>query len=210
MKVSSRKLLVTEIALREDYEHAVFRLHGEPDNHTLHISSSYGEFSYKWCSPGPSFTKFLSSLDISYVGGKMVGRSVQFDPDATREEIVRYIKEEIDDDETREWELDLAKGVEDECSFHYWREVTDIDCADEMLREKPGPRAMNFRALYKRFWSAFSEELKCIYLEPTDNPELDVFKDAARNVAITQQRKIRQLTEKVRRNKEFLQKIGLE
>lgn len=136
----------------------------------LAISGSYGGYTYVWSSIGSSFAKFLADLDVSYAGGKMVGRDEVFDGERTARAIRVAILDErrcgnFDRETARnEWD-EVPDEFDHEVDYHRWTEHTGFDDPHYFWCTKGGSRSQDFTHMFQRFWPAFVAEL----LHPTED-----------------------------------------
>ena len=129
--VTVKRIQMVEIDYRCAFDWAKIRF--EEETGFVSIQSDYGNWSFGWTSIGPdSLAKFLSGLNVGYMGGKMLGGALNvFDVEGAEEDVLKYIEEETwEDEDEKLWEIGLANDLgrgRGEQSWNDWLSSTDIE-----------------------------------------------------------------------------------
>lgn len=136
-------------------------------NGTLNINSSWGDWSYRWHSPGEEFKKFLCGLDIHYLAGKMKEGNT-LDEVATIRLWKEFAKETLDrqEMEQKHYETIMTEIQEVEENFTpssfkvlAYRQPLLSAMFDHQIEFEVGV-SQRFRTFFEKAWKPFVETLK--------------------------------------------------
>ncbi len=132
----------------------------------LAVLSDYGDYSYRWHSPGASMRHFLLCCNTGYVADKF-GYNVkaEIDGDATRKGIREYILETrrqgtLTKEEARlEWE-NSRNDFDSDVDFSDWMQGSNFDDSYEFYRSRKPQLEAFMRQVWPRLVECIREDLE--------------------------------------------------